>query len=350
MKKFRLVLSLLLVASMLFLMACNKSSSSSSSKSAAGPVVIDKLRVAYVPSMDVDLILKTTAPLKQLLIDELKKYNFDVKEVEITVGTSFEAVGEAISAGSADIAFSSALVYITYADEMNLLLTAARYDFDHQGTDPMVWNRSLAQRDNSKQVTGYPGLIYAGPSKYGKQLAAKVEAGKELTWEDLNGAVWAVANTSSNAGYLYPALWLRKKYGKMISDLSKVIPGTAYPQMFVQAANEQIDVFLCYADGRTAYEKQWTGEWGRKKPIVEEVKVIGVTDWITNDVVVGSKTSKTMQVQGFRDAFCKAMTDIAKTEDGFKAIQIFSHVGYLPGVDSEYNAMRAAQEILRSMK
>ncbi|MDY0119132.1 MAG: PhnD/SsuA/transferrin family substrate-binding protein, partial [Clostridia bacterium] len=83
----------------------------------AEPVEIPKLRIAYVPSMDVELILETTEPLKQLLIDELANHNFDVKEVEITVGTSFEAVGEALSAGSADIGFSSALVYITYDDE-----------------------------------------------------------------------------------------------------------------------------------------------------------------------------------------------------------------------------------------
>jgi phosphonate transport system substrate-binding protein len=316
----------------------------------AEPVEIPKLRIAYVPSMDVELILETTEPLKQLLIDELANHNFDVKEVEITVGTSFEAVGEALSAGSADIGFSSALVYITYDDEVDLLLTAARYDFKESSMDPMVWNKGLAERDDTKQVTGYPGLIYAGPSEYGKMLAAKVEAGEELTWEDMDGAVWAVANTSSNAGYLYPSLWLRDRFGKMISDLSNVLPGTAYPQMFAQAANETVDVFVCYADGRSGYEDQWLGELGRDKPIEEEVKVIGVTDWITNDVVIGSLVSDTMMTEGFRQAFCDSLVAISQTEAGFEAIQIFSHVGYLPGVDSEYDAMRAAQEILRDLE
>ncbi len=365
MKTRRVLLAVLLVLALFLTAACSdkpvteptdsadpsgEPTQSQTEPAPVEPVVVEKLRVAYVPSMDVELILETTEPLKQLLIDELAKHNFDVKEVEITVGTSFEAVGEALSAGSADIGFSSALVYITYDDEVDLLLTATRYDFDRSGTDPMVWNGSLAQRDPSKQVTGYPGLIYAGPSPHGKMLAEKVQNGEELTWEDLDGATWAVANTSSNAGYLYPALWLKARYGKMISDLTTVLPGTAYPQMFAQAANEQVDVFLCYADGRSSYEEQWTGEWGREKPIEEEVIVIGVTDMITNDVVIGSLTSDTMKLPGFREAFVESMMEIAKTDDGFAAIQIFSHTGYFPGIDAEYDAMREAQSILKGLE
>ena len=365
MKKFRVALTILLAVSLLFVAACSDPKPTPTEPSASvavtetvketvketesAPVVIDKLKVAYVPSMDVELILDTTEPLKQLLIDELANHNFDVKEVVITVGTSFEAVGEAISAGSADIGFGSAAIYITYDDEVDLLLTATRLDFDRQGTDPMTWNGSIATRDAERQTTGYPGLIYAGPSEYGQMLAAKVAKGETLTWEELDGARWAVASPTSNAGYLYPALWLKNNYGKMITDLTTVIPGTAYPQMFAQAANETIDVFVCYADGRGSYVEQWSKEFGRENAIEEDVQVIGVTDWIANDVVIGSETSDVMLLPGFRQAFCDAMIAIAKTPAGSEAISIFSHVGYFPGKDSAYDPMRAVQDIIKAI-
>ena len=46
--------------------------------------------------------------------------------------------------------------------------------------------------------------------------AKKVNAGEELTWDDLNSANWSVMGTSSPAGYIYPALWLQDHYGKGI--------------------------------------------------------------------------------------------------------------------------------------
>lgn len=83
--------------------------------------------------------------------------------------------------------------------------------------------------------------------------------------------------------------------------------------------------------------------------IEEDVQVIGVTDWIANDVVIGSETSDVMLLPGFRQAFCDAMIAIAKTPAGSEAISIFSHVGYFPGKDSDYDPMRAVQDIIKAI-
>ena len=64
---------------------------------------IDTLRIAFVPSREPEEIITATEPLKQMLTDELAKLGYDVGEVDITVGTSYEAVGEALSAGTADV-------------------------------------------------------------------------------------------------------------------------------------------------------------------------------------------------------------------------------------------------------
>ena len=70
---------------------------------AASNKKIDTLRIAFVPSREPEEIITATEPLKQMLTDELATLGYDVGEVDITVGTSYEAVGEALAAGTADV-------------------------------------------------------------------------------------------------------------------------------------------------------------------------------------------------------------------------------------------------------
>ena len=52
--------------------------------------------------------------------------------------------------------------------------------------------------------------------------------GEELTWDDLNSANWSVMNSTSPAGYIYPALWLQDNYGKGITDLEHTVQSDSY--------------------------------------------------------------------------------------------------------------------------
>lgn len=348
MKKTRVLLCVILALALL-LTACSGKDETPSREESSSPdpapedlVAAEKLTLLYAPSMDAQVILKATEPLKQLLADELAARGFAV-EVEIAVGETFGAVGQAVAAGSADIGIGGSSIYLADEAETQLLLTATRYGFNRDA-NPRSWNQGETERDLTRQVAGQPGLIYAGPSAKGKALAAKVEAGEPLTWEDLNGAAWAVGGNTSDAGYLYPDLWLRETCGKPIADLSNALTNIADPDMFAQAAAGKIDVFVSYADARSGFVDAWTGEMGRSGSVWDEVKVIGVTPEIMNDVVIGSKTSATMSIPGFPEAFCEAMQAVAETEEGFAAIQIFSHVGYLPGNPDNFAAARQVAE------
>ena len=75
---------------------------------------IDTLRIAFVPSREPEEIITATEPLKVLLSDELAKLGYDIGEVEITVGTSYEAVGEALSAGTADVGLIPGGTYVRF--------------------------------------------------------------------------------------------------------------------------------------------------------------------------------------------------------------------------------------------
>ena len=185
---------------------------------------------------DVALKMKVRKPmtLPELVKAEMANLGYDIDEVDITVGTSYDATGEAMSAGTIDLGWLPGGTYALYSDDTEVILTATRNGLSNDSENPADWNgEANATKKDGPQVTYYRSLIYATPSPYGKELAAKVNAGEKLTWEDLDKANWAVSNTSSSAGYIYPTMWLMENYdGKKISDLSNVTPSVGYADAF----------------------------------------------------------------------------------------------------------------------
>ena len=116
------------LSSLALLAGCssNSGSDTNQSQSQNASKTIETLKIAFVPSRDPETIVTTTEPLKELLKKELAKEGYDVKNVDISVGTSFDAVGEALASGSADIGFLPGGTYVLYDKEVDVLLTATR--------------------------------------------------------------------------------------------------------------------------------------------------------------------------------------------------------------------------------
>lgn len=315
----------------------------------------DKLTLEFVPSKDADVIITGTKDLPELVKEEMAKLGYDIGEVDITVGTSYDATGEAMAAGTIDIGWLPGGTYALYSDDVDVILTATRNGLSNDSENPADWNGDAnATQKNGPQVTYYRSLIYATPSEYGKQLAEKVNNGEELTWDDLNKATWAVQKTSSSAGYIYPTMWLMKNYdGKKISDLANVIPlDSGYGTAFSYAAAESVDIIVCYADGRNDYEESWTlatdkqdstGKqgMGRTESIWNELNVIGVTDGIYNDTVAISKRSP-YYADELKDALQQCFINIISTDKGKEIFGVYSHAGYAIATDSDYDGAREA--------
>ena len=314
----------------------------------------DKLTLEFVPSKDADVIIAGTANLPELVKAEMAKLGYDIDEVDITVGTSYDATGEAMSAGTIDVGWLPGGTYAIYSDDTEVILTATRNGLSNDSTNPADWNGvENATKKDGPQVTYYRSLIYATPSEYGKQLAAKVNNGEELTWDDLNKANWAVLKTSSSAGYIYPTMWLMEHYdGKTLQDLDNVVTLDGYGTAFSYAAAESVDIIVCYADGRNDYEASWTipedekdetGKQGlgRKEPIWDELNVIGVTDGIYNDTVAVSKNSPYYTPE-LMAALQDCFINIINTDEGKEIFSVYSHAGYAKAVDSDYDGARAA--------
>ena len=322
-------------------------------------IKLDKLTFEFFPSKDADVIITGTKNLPELVQAEMAKHGYDIGEVDITVGTSYEATGEAMCAGAIDVGWLPGGTYAIYSENkaVDVILTATRAGLSNDSTDPTTWNGEANKTlKNGPAVTFYRSLIYATPSAYGKELAAKVNAGEALTWEDLDKANWAVHKNSSSAGYIYPTLWLQDNYGKKLTDLPSAVTLSGYGEAFAQAAAEAVDIIVCYADGRNDYEAAWTlpidqadetGKqgMGREDSIWNELNVIGVTPGIYNDTVSITKANPAVYNPEFIAAMQNALINVINSDEGKEIFSVYSHTGYAIAKDSDYDAARAALKL-----
>lgn len=336
MKKLLALLSVLVLSMSLFV-GCGSNSASN-----------NELVVYFVPSRNPEEIKEATAPLSEMLKNELAELGYDFEKVKIEVGTSFEAVGESLSAGTAQVGFIPGGTYVLYDDGVDVALTATRFGLNHDSDNAADWNTAPTENTDNK-VKYYRSLVIAGPSEKGQELATKINNGEQLTVEDIQSATWGVSsNTTSPAGYIYPSLWLQENFGISITDLQNKVALDNYATSLSQLASGQIDVMVTYADARLDYAEQWNSSFGRTASIWDETNVIGVTEGIYNDTI--SVTKDSSMTPELKEAIQQAFINIGNTEKGQEIISIYSHKGYEIGNNSDYDAEREAQKLIKSMQ
>lgn len=300
---------------------------------------IDTLNVSFVPSAPSEDILTAAEPLGDMLIDQMANFGYTIGDVDITVGTSYEAVGEALAAGTTDIALIPGGTFVLYEDDgAEIALTATRQGLSVDSDNPADWNVAPTEYTDEK-ATFYRSLIVAGPSDYGQVLSDKVNNGEELTFDDLNQATWCVQSASSSAGYLYPTLWLTQNYEKSIEDLTTKVEVTGYGDAIARLSAEQCDVAPMYADARMDNGDSWT----RDEDIFDATTVIGVTPGIMNDTISVSRNSDVYSEE-FLNAVQQSFINIASTEEGLATVKPYNHTGYEIGDSSNYDDERQLQE------
>lgn len=343
-KKF---LVLVIIFAFTLLAACGDEDSGATVQE-NGDQKIDKLSIGFVPSREPEEIITATEPLKELLTEELATLGYEVGEVDVTVGTNYEAVGEGLSAGTIDIGLIPGGTYVLYDDGAEVILTATREGLSVESDDAKEWNDNKPTEAVSDLVTSYRALIIAGPSEKGQELADKINNGDELSFDDINSASWGVMSSSSPAGYIYPALWLNENYDSTITDLENVVQIDSYGSAFARMAAEQLDVMVTYADARRDNEDSWEADFDRTASIWDETNVIGVTPPIYNDTISVSKNSEIMD-DDLKAAIQQAFINIGETEEGQEVISIYNHLGYQEADSSDYDDERNAQELIKNM-
>ena len=340
-----------MVAMVVFLCVCTVlvigCGGGSGKKNSTGSNEIKELKIAFSPYQDAETIKTAVGPLRSMLQAKLKEKGFPVGAVTISVGTSYSAVGEALSAGSADVGFLSGATYVLFDKETDVLLTALRQGISKDTADLKVWNNNGPEKFTDNLVQHYRSVLVTGPSVKGKALLEKVKKGEKPSWEELSALTWTVMSPASASGYQYPSLFLKKEYGKTIADLAHVVQAESYTTSMARLASGQADIAVAFSHIRIRNEKNWQAKLGGTDTIWKQTGIIGVTDKIYNDTVCVSRTSKVMQDQKFRKAFGEVLIEIGKTKEGLDALKILGHKGYDWADAKNYDDERRVQRELK---
>lgn len=321
--------------------------SSCGSKANKDPKTIDTLSIIFVPSKNPDDINNASEPLKQIVKDSLTNQGFNINQVNVTVGDNYEAAGEALASGSADVGFIPAGTFVKYESRgVEPLLSATRNGLSvgNEVMDPKVWNDNKPTTETNAKVNSYNSLIIAGPSEKGQALATKVNNGEKLTFDELNAATWCTSSPTSSSGYLYPQMWLKENYGKTFDDLSNKTRATSYGDSMNNLAAGTCDISLGYGDMRTVYQDSWASPNGGT--IWDDTNVIGVSGPIMNDTISVSTKSPNMSDE-LKTALINTFVNLPNTDQGKEVMDIYAHTGYAEVKVEDYNKER---EVLKQQE
>lgn len=307
------------------------------------PDDLNELRVLLLPAAAADTVLPEAEEIADIMEEEMLKNGCQIGDVTFHVSESYEDAAESLAAGKAHLAFLPAGTYVQYPDQMQVILTAQTPGLSNDSADPADWNgEDYKTMRTGTPVTHQKTLIFAGPSAYGKQLVQKVNNGEALTWEDLTGARWAAGNPASASAYIYPELYLKQNYdGRTLTDLIN-LEHLSITESFRKAAEDEIDVFVCYADGRMDYETEWNEEWGREDTIWNECKVLAVAPDIINDAATITLVNDLVKSEPFVKALQDALIHTAGTKEGKEFFSLYAYDGFQKASDSDYDTAREA--------
>ncbi len=295
-----------------------------------------ELNVVFVPSRDAAEILEATEPLAELLKAELNELGYNFETVNITVSADYAAAAEAASAGTADVVFLPGGTYVTYADGLVPILAAARDSLNKNSENAADWNDGLPTLSiaGSKNATTYRSIIIAGPSAKGRELAAIINGGGELTWDDIKDAAFCTGGATSSASYVYPNLWLSENFGKSIDDMPNAVDAGGYGASVAQIEAETCDIAALYGDARM-HNPFSAGD------IFALTDVIAVTVPIANDGIQVGGHLNVKLAEALQIAFINLINDPANEA----IFDIYSHSAYAPTTFVAYEGSRQVNDL-----
>lgn len=321
----------------------------------------ETLIVQFVPSTSVDsaMLLKLKS-LEDMLEAELLESGFDIN-VNISIGTSYASVIEAMVSGQVHVAFltSQQYAYVTleYPDIVEVLLTSQRDAYLAQVGDGDVIITNTATIIANANAEGYDGTTTSAAkvSSYYSMLLVREEdyaayQADGLAW--LKGKNVGTQSTTSGSGFVYPKMLLADNDMTFVpfTEGPDVAAGevgyttiSGHQNSVIALLNNEVDAVFTFFDAR--YHATAYNDWKAANPtlnIFEVTRVCTLTDLIYNDTI----SSLAGLSEGLKAAIEQAFISIIATTDGYAALQIYNHKGYSIAVDSDYDAEREVYRIL----
>ncbi|WP_204120404.1 MULTISPECIES: phosphate/phosphite/phosphonate ABC transporter substrate-binding protein [Levilactobacillus] len=296
---------LLIMATLLILpatlAACGKASSSAGSKSEA--YAPKKLTVEFVPSSNAGTIEAKAKPLEGLLKKQLGI------PVTVSVSTDYNTIVEAMGSKKVDIGFLPPDAYVLahkqYGDKV--LLQAQRYGVSEPNDKA------------TKELVNF----------YRSQILVRKDSGIKSI-KDLKGKKIAVQDTTSTAGWIYPAVEMLDHGVNINKDGIQTVTVKGHDQGVLSVYNKNTDAAFVFQGARNIVMKD-------EKDIMSKVVPIYTTGKIPNDTI----TARGDMSEKWQKKIATAFKEIAKTKQGHDIISsVYSHQGYADSKDSNFDIIR----------
>jgi phosphonate transport system substrate-binding protein len=298
-------LSMVLAAGLLAGCGGSKDVTSKNTDNGAAKAYVPKeLSVQFVPSQNAETLEAKAKPLEKLLSEKLGI------PVKVSVSTSYNTIVEAMASKKVDVGFLPPTAYVLAHDERkaaDVLLQAQRFGVNKEDGTP-----------TKELVDFYNALILVKADSNIKEL------------KDLKGKKIAVQDVTSSAGYVWPAVEMKKKANLDIQKDVQVTKVTGHDKGVLAVLNGDVDAAFLFQDARNIVKKD-------KPDVFKTTRILYLTDKIPNDTIsVRSDMDKDWQKK-----IQQAFIDIAKDPNGKKIVkEIYSHEGYALSQDSNFNIVR----------
>jgi len=292
------------------LAACGKASSSAGSKSEA--YAPKKLTVEFVPSSNAGTIEAKAKPLEGLLKKQLGI------PVTVSVSTDYNTIVEAMGSKKVDIGFLPPDAYVLahkqYGDKV--LLQAQRYGVSEPNDKA------------TKELVNF----------YRSQILVRKDSGIKSI-KDLKGKKIAVQDTTSTAGWIYPAVEMLDHGVNINKDGIQTVTVKGHDQGVLSVYNKNTDAAFVFQGARNIVMKD-------EKDIMSKVVPIYTTGKIPNDTI----TARGDMSEKWQKKIATAFKEIAKTKQGHDIISsVYSHQGYADSKDSNFDIIRQYDKKAKSL-
>lgn len=266
---------------------------------------MEELRVQFVPSQDADSLEAKAKPLEELLGEELGI------PVEVSVSTDYNSIVEAMNSDQVDVGFLPPTAYVLAHEQeaADVLLQAQRYGVNDDGSE-------------TDELVDY----------YLSQFVVMEDSGMESI-EDLEGKRIAYQNTTSSAGFVWPAAEMMDAGLEPLEDVEPVTV-TGHDQAIVSLLNDDVDAAVTFQDARNTVVEDYDS-------VFEDTRILEFTEKIPNDTV-----SIRPEIEGeMRQEIADAFISLGENEESQEIIRdIYSHEGYTESEDSNFDVVREYED------
>ncbi len=277
----------------------------SSADAAKKKVSLKELNVQFVPSSQADTIQAKAKPLEKLLKKQLGI------PVHVTISTDYNTIVEAMGSKKVDMGFLPPDAYVQAHKQYKakVILQSERYGINDKKNDG----------SNTDKLDSY----------YRAMVLVKKDS-KIKSIKDLKGKKIAVQDTTSDSGYLFPAVDLYNKGVNIFKGGTQLVTVKGHDQGVLSVLNGDTDAAFIFDDARNIVKAD-------NPSVFKKTKALMLSSKIPNDTIalrkgVSKKDAKTIQ---------KAMIKVSKTTQGKKILNdVYSWAGVAKSKDSNFKVVR----------